>query len=102
MRSVRRVPLASLPAAVALVLAVAPVVVAGSVSGDANCQPGKSLKITSTAKVEVWHLWTLNAEYFYNPTYQQRPSYTGYEDTWWTISWSVSKQSHSVTCINAG
>lgn len=79
-----------------------PVVLAGSDSGNLNCLAGKSVRIYSTASVEVWHLWASHAQYFLNQTPTLRYSYTGLQSTWWTVSWSASSNGQGATCIQVG
>jgi hypothetical protein len=84
-----------------LVTAV-PVSAAGSNSGTLNCLPGKQVKVWTQSSVEVWHHWKNGWFAYYNPVANNglRNSYTGFQSTWWSSSWSTTSIGSGATCVN--
>jgi hypothetical protein len=76
------------------------VALAGSASGNLTCSPERYVRIWSRAGSELWHLWTLHGQYWWNPNKFLRESFTGYNSTWWTVSWSVSSDGQGATCFS--
>lgn len=97
------------PAKVSLVLALVmvfgfavPVSAAGSNSGNLSCLPGKQAKVWTKSSVEVWHHWKDGWFAYYNPVVNNalRNSYTGFQSTWWSSSWSTTSIGSGATCVN--
>ncbi len=74
-------------------------VFAGSASGNTTCPQYKYVVIYSRAGSELWHLWTSHAQYWWNPNKFLRESYTSYNSTWWTVSWSVGSNGQGTYCV---
>jgi len=74
-------------------------VLAGSASGNADCPSLKFVVIWSRAGSELWHLWTSHGQYWWNPNKFLRESYTSYNATWWTVSWSVGSNGQGAYCV---
>lgn len=104
---VHKRPRSSILGAVVLMLAVTlaiagPVSAVGSDSGSNSCLAGKQVKVWTRSSVEVWHHWK-DGWLSYWPNVQNnalKESYTGFQSTWWSSSWSTTSTGSGATCVN--
>lgn len=86
-----------------MLAAAAPVAAVGSDSGNAVCADGKSVRVWTRSSGEVWHNWTSHASYWPNVTNNAlKESFTGYQSTWWSSSWSLTTAGSGAGCGNYG
>jgi hypothetical protein len=74
-------------AAVLAVLVSAPTVLGAWKQGSTTCPPTKYVYVYSKASVEVYHYWSGNYRYYYNPYRRYREDNTRLAATWWTIEY---------------